>query len=155
MKFISSEASIKILSTLAGDPMRVFYQREVSMEARVSVGSANCILRLLAERELVVKERRRKVFLYKYNLENPLARQIKILFNINDLSDLVLKLRASCKRIVLFGSCAEGTDVKDSEIDLFTLTDQKSEVRRAAKGYERSLGRKLSPIILNAGDFRH
>jgi len=150
LKFITRSA-LKILYALASDPMCAFYQREVAKEAEVSVGSANRTLKVLAEKELVTKEKRGKIFLYKFNTESTVARQIKILFNVNELDELVRTLKKYSKRIVLFGSCAEGNDVKDSDIDLFVLTSEKGTVKKIINSYETL--RKIAPIIVDANDF--
>ena len=141
---------MKILCALASDPMRAFYQREVAKEAEVSVGSANRTLRVLVENELVTKERRGKISLYRFNTESSAARQMKILFNVSELDELVRVLKKHSKRIILFGSCAEGSDVKDSDIDLFVLTNEKGAVRRIIDSYETS--RKIAPIVADAND---
>ena len=150
LKFITGSA-LKILYALASDPMRVFYQREIAKEAKVSVGSANRTLKALVEKELVTKEKRGKIFLYKFNTENPVARQIKILFNVNELDDLVRTLRKFSRRIIFFGSCAEGNDVKDSDIDLFVLTSDKRTARKTINSYKAS--KKITPIIVDTNDF--
>jgi predicted nucleotidyltransferase len=54
---------------------------------------------------------------------------------------------------VLFGSAAEGSDVKGSDLDLFVLTQEKDAVRRAIKEYEEEIGRRIAPIIMNASEF--
>ena len=150
LKFIIGSA-LKILYTFASDPMRTFYQREIAKEAEVSVGSANRALKILTEKELVMKETRGKIFLYKFNIENSVARQIKILFNVNELDELVRTLKEYSKRIILFGSCAEGSDVKDSDIDLFVLSNVKGKVKRIIDAYQTS--RNIAPIIVDANDF--
>jgi predicted nucleotidyltransferase len=141
--------SLTILSQLAEDPMREFYQREIAEEAKVSLGSANHLLKDLVAREIVILEKRGKMFFYKINLDNPVTRQFKILFNIMYLDGLVRELRVSCKRLVLFGSCADGTDVKESDIDLFILTQNRNSVLQAIRKHERKINRKVSPIILS------
>jgi len=150
LNFITG-STLKILHTLASDPMRAFYQREVGKEAKVSVGSANRTLKVLTDKELVIKEKRGKILLYKFNTESPVAKQIKILFNVNELDELVRNLKEYSKRIILFGSCAEGNDVKDSDIDLFVLTNEKDTVRKTINSYNTS--RKIAPIIVNVNDF--
>lgn len=147
LKFITGSA-LKILYVLALDPMRAFYQREIAKEAEVSVGSANRTLRVLTEKELATKERRGKIFLYRFNTENPVGKQMKILFNIIELDELVRSLRNHSKRVILFGSCAEGNDVKDSDIDLLVLTNERGVVRSIISSYE--ISRKVAPIIVDA-----
>lgn len=148
-----TETSLRVLTLLASDPMKEFYQREIAKEAKVSIGAVNQILKSLAEREIVTEDKRGRMIFYRYDLQNPVSRQLKILFNINGLSELIRQLRERCKRIVLFGSAAEGSDVKGSDLDLFVLTQEKNAVRRAIKDYEGEIGRTITPIIVKASEF--
>jgi predicted nucleotidyltransferase len=141
--------SLTILAQLAQDPMRDFYQREIAQEARVSLGSANKLLKDLEEREIITLDKRGKMYFYRINLKNPVARQFKILFNVMLLDELVKRLRESSKRIILFGSSAEGTDVKESDIDLFVLTQKREMVIQAINKYERKITRRIAPIVLS------
>jgi len=62
---------------------------------------------------------------------------------------LVDKIKHISDRIVLFGSCAEGTDVKESDIDLFILTSDAETVNHEARRYEQKIDRTLSLILVN------
>jgi predicted nucleotidyltransferase len=152
MNFIT-ETSVRVLKLLAGDPMREFYQREVAREAGVSIGAANQILRVLAGKEIATHEKRGRMFFYRYNLQNPVARYFKIFLNINELDELVRQLRRRCKRVVLFESKADGSDVKDSDFDLLVLTEEKEKTRSIINRYKSKIGGKISPIIVNAVEF--
>jgi predicted nucleotidyltransferase len=101
---------------------------------------------------LVEKDKRGKTNLYRANLRNPVARQFKVLFSVLALNDLVDKIKRVSDRIILFGSCAEGTDVKDSDIDLFILTSDTATVNREIRRYQREIERKLSPIIIDPNE---
>lgn len=151
MNFVT-ETSWKVLNFLAGDPQREFFQREVAVGAGVSIGSVNQILRMLSEKEMVKAIRRGKMIFYKYNLQSPLARQLKVLLNVAELDDLVRRLRDISKRILLFGSCAEGSDVKESDIDLFILSEDQRAARRMISR-EAKAERRIAPIILNGVEF--
>ncbi len=143
-------ASLAILAQLAEDPMREFYQREIAQEAKVSLGSANKLLKDLEEREMVTLDRRGKMFFYRINLKNPVARQFKILFNVMLLDELVKQLRDSCKRVILFGSCAEGADAKESDMDVFVLTQKKETIIQTINKYERKINRRIAPVVLSS-----
>ncbi len=151
MNFIT-ETTWKVLNFLAADPQREFFQREVALGAGVSIGSVNQILRILSEKEMVKATRRGKMIFYKYNLHSPLAKQLKVLLNVAELDDLVRSLRDISKRIVLFGSCAEGSDVKESDIDLFILSDDQRTARRLISREARA-ERRIAPIIFNVVEF--
>jgi predicted nucleotidyltransferase len=146
-------ASLMILRFLSDDPMKEFYQREVAKRAGISVGATNQILRILTEREIVTREKRGRMFFYQYNLQNPVARYLKIFLNINELYELARELKQHCKRVLLFGSAAEGNDVKESDFDLFVLTDDKEKAHSIINRYKSEIGRKISPIVLNAREF--
>ncbi|MDG6924937.1 MAG: nucleotidyltransferase domain-containing protein [Nitrososphaerota archaeon] len=146
---------MEILRLLGSNPVKSFYQREVARTSRVSVGKTNQVLKALEENELVTKEHVGKVDLYRYNLADAAARSLKVFFNASDLRVLTKSLRSlnGTSKVVLFGSCAEGTDTKDSDIDVFILTQNKGEATAAVQRVGRSLERKLSPIILDALEF--
>jgi predicted nucleotidyltransferase len=147
MNFVTP-TSLNVLHFLLSDPMEQFHEREIVRRTGVSVGAVNQILRSFQRVGLVEKDRRGKINLYRANLKDPVARQFKVLFNVFTLSDLVDKVKQISDRIVLFGSCAEGTDVKDSDIDLFILTPDTETVNREARRCEQKIDRKLSLIVV-------
>ena len=143
--------SMRILFTLAWDPDRWFHQREVAKEAEVSLGSANRLLIRLVEGGLVSYERRGSLHRYRFNLGSPVARQFKILLNVSDLDPLTSMLVNISGRVILYGSCARGTDGADSDVDLFVLTDDKDEAERLVSEYRSR--HMISPIILDSSEY--
>ena len=144
-------SSLKLLYALASDPMRSFYQREAAGEARVSVGSANRILRGLVDRGLIDREKKGKIYLYRFNIDNPVSRHLKVLFNVMEVEKFVDKLQNFTTRVILFGSCAEGRDARESDIDLLILTNEKKAVSEIIG--QHTSKRRLASIIVNANDF--
>lgn len=142
---------MKVLYTLAFDPLRLYYQREVANEAQISVGSANRVLPDLVINGLVMKEEKGKIHIYRYNVDDPAARQLKVLFNVLELKERVEGIKPYVKRVIMFGSCSRGTDVKDSDVDLFILTDEKDAVTESLKSF--NIRRSISPIIVDANDY--
>ncbi len=146
--------SVAILRLLASDPMKSYYQREVARSAGVSVGKTNQMLKALEKEELVTKEHVGKVDLYRYNLADAAARTLKIFFNISELRGLVKSLRNhGTSKVVLFGSCADGTDTKESDADILVVTSDKEEATSVVQRAGRSVSRRVSPIILNPLEF--
>ncbi len=142
---------MKVLYTLAFDPLRLYYQREVANEAHISVGSANRVLPDLVRNGLVMKEEKGKIHIYRYNVDDPAARQLKVLFNVLELKEMVEGIKPYVKRVIMFGSCSRGTDVKDSDVDLFILTDEKDVVAESLRSF--NIRRSISPIIVDANDY--
>ena len=151
MNFITSK-SLEILCFLLCNPMEQFYGREIARRTSVSVGAVNQFLRKFHKIGLVDMTKRGKTNLYRANLKNPAARQFKVLFNVLALNEMVEEIREDSDRIVLFGSCAEGTDVIDSDVDLFILTSNLETVQREVRRYEGKIDRRIAPIIVDSNE---
>jgi len=142
-----------VFDLFLGDPMQEYHEREVIRKTGVSKGSANKILRILADSDLLVRERRGRMVFYRLNLKEPAVRQFKVLSNIYTLKKVLHQLRGHTRRIVLFGSCSQGTDVKESDIDMLILTSEKSKARETISEFNRKNERKIASIIVDANEF--
>lgn len=140
----------KVLSFLAKFSDREFYEREIARKIGISYGSANKVLNELYSNGFLKRRREGKMYFYSVNKTNAILRQFKILSIIVLLQPLIDKLKKITKKIVLYGSCAEGTDTSESDIDLFIISEQKGKVLRIIENY--SLGKgfegiKIQPVI--------
>jgi len=143
---------LKVLYLFHENPMHEIHEREVVRRTGISKGSANKVFRKLSEIVVLKRNKRGRMFFYSLNTKSALARQFKILFNVYSLNDLINGIKPYCKRIILFGSCSEGMDVKESDIDLFVLTNEKKKVWAKISVYQNKLERKMAPIIVNANE---
>lgn len=119
----------QILKFLSNNPNRTFFGREIAQKTGVSRGATNLALRKLAKAGLVTLEKKGRMSFYSVDLKNPVIRQWKVLDNIVALHPLKEKLKKMSEKIILFGSAAEGINIKESDIDLLLLTDQPGEVK--------------------------
>jgi hypothetical protein len=145
--------SMAILKLLASDPLKRLYQREVARKAGVSVGKTNQILRSLEREEIVLREHVGRVDLYRFNLQSPLARHLKVVFILHETGGLAKSLRSVTDRVILYGSSAEGSDTNESDIDLLVVINEKEGAHRTIRHAARSMGRTVSPIILSPMEF--
>lgn len=152
LDFITPTLS-KVLDLFASNPLQEHHEREVMRLAGVSKGSANRMLRELSERGFLTLRKRGRMVFYKLDLDNPSTRQFKILANVYSLNELVEKLKEAARRVVLFGSCAQGTDVMESDIDLLVVTDDKDTVRKEISRFNSKEKRRVMPIIVDANGF--
>lgn len=143
---------MKVLKLFLFDPMQEYHEREVARKAKVSSGSANKLLRLMAGMSILKRQRRGRMVLYRLDLDSPTARQFKILANVNSLEGFLSKLKPISKRIILFGSCSQGTDVKQSDIDMMILTDEQKDVRGKIAKFNSSAKRRIVPILVDANE---
>ena len=144
---------MSVLSLFLDDPMQDYYEREVLRRTRVSKGSANRILKLLSDMGLLSRETRGRMAFYKLNSDEATARQFKILRNTFAMRNLIGSLKRHSSKIVLFGSASQGTDAKESDIDLFVLSSEKEEVLREIGDFGRRFHKRIAPIVLNSNEF--
>lgn len=124
------------------------YERQIAEGAGVSAGSANAILKAFARLGLVSMSRKGRMVFYGRNDASPALRQFKISATVNSLMPLIALLRPVCRRIVMFGSCAEGRNGEKSDIDLLIISGEKQAVRRALDKH-----RDVQAIILDSVEY--
>lgn len=135
-KYLYHQTPLRLLSFISNQPGIVFSANEISKATKCSKGASNQILRLLLELDILSRERKGNLFLYKLNAENLILRQFKIFENLLSLQRLIKEIKKYCYEIVLFGSRADGSNAEKSDIDLFIRTEYKKEVRKIISKYE-------------------
>jgi len=141
---------LNILKLFFEEPTREFNVREVARILKISPATASKELKNLAKKG-VLKERKERVLnLYKANLEDDLYRDIKIFYNLRKIKDsgLLKELNKFYLKptIVLFGSCAYGTDTKTSDFDLLIISE-KTKVLDVKK-FEKKIKRKIQLFVV-------
>jgi len=133
----------KVLSLLTKFSDQEFYEREVARRLEISAGSANRALNELFSSGVVTRRREGKMFFYSIDSSNNVTiTELKRIINLLLIEPLVEALKAISSRIVLYGSCALGTDVSESDLDLFVVSNDKQNVSntignfRFPRGYE-------------------
>lgn len=142
-----------VLEFFLDDPMKERYVREVARETGVSLGSANKILRLLKDKGMLVQESKGRMCLYRLSLKEPAVRQFKILDNVLALKELVDKLKQHSDKTILFGSCAQGTDVKESDIDMLIVSHEKGPTKKIISEFNQKNNRKVVPIVVDTNEY--
>jgi predicted nucleotidyltransferase len=142
-----------VFAFFLADPMLEHHEREVIRKTKVSKGSANKILRELADLDFLIREAKGRMVFYRLNTKEPVVRQFKVLTNIYVLRKLVDQLKEHSRRAVLFGSCAQGIDVKGSDIDLFVLSTEKGAVKKIISDFNQKNERKIAPIVVDMNEF--
>lgn len=123
---------------------------KISKQLGLSIGSVYSILREFNDAGVIQGIKIGWATIYETVQSNPIIKQFRIFDNLLFLNNLVLQLKGVTRKIVLFGSCAQGDDTIDSDIDLFIVADEdfQPEVREKIAGY--SSERELKPIIVDS-----
>jgi predicted nucleotidyltransferase len=142
-----SKTELKLLSFISFQD-KEFYEREIAVGAKISVGATNSILKRLSSLGLVLSSKKGRMLFYRRNDNSPVLRQFKIFINVFALSGIMKQLSQFAKRIVLFGSCAEGRNGENSDIDLFVLTSDKDKAKVVLRQYP-----KIQAFILTSNEY--
>lgn len=118
----------KVLSLFLADPARHLYGSEISKKVRVSIGQTSKILNDLLRADVVEKERKGKTELYSLVELTPELRLYKTLNTALNIAPLVNRLKPASRTIILYGSCAQGMNTEDSDLDLFVVSGSRNHV---------------------------
>ena len=139
-ELLFSTNSLKALSLLAKYSDQEFYEREITRKLGISYGSANMVLNDLYSEQYLSRQKKGNMYLYRFNVADPVFSHFKILVNILLLRPLIKQLKRVSMRIVLFDSCARAADQSKSDIDLFIVSDVKKKVLGVIKKYKFNKG---------------
>lgn len=123
----------KILEFLVQTPGEEYLSREIQIDVKISKAGTNFALNDLVNAGFIRRKKRGKMYLYAVNFEHPIIKQLKILKVIMSLESLLKKIRNKSQKIILYGSSSRGENTKDSDIDLFVVTNSLREVKKTIK----------------------
>lgn len=150
---ILSKHSMEILCFLGRNYREKYHTRELVRRLGMGLGTASKCLRILEKEELLIKENLGRLTLYQANMENPLLKELKLVFTLMEIDGLIKELKEVSSRIILFGSCATGEDTEQSDIDLFVLTEDVKSANKILEKYQTS--RKVSQVVMDSLEFRN
>ena len=119
--------SQKVLDFFLCHPGREFVEREVQKSTRISKSGINYALRELARTDILFRKRKGKMYFYSLNYKHSVVKQLKVLKTIIYIQPMIEKFEKLSSRIILFGSSSRGEDIKDSDVDLFVVSNSKKE----------------------------
>lgn len=144
---------LKIFSYLCRVPHIPHYEREIARSLDVSIGSTNQTLKLLLSMGVVTREKKGQLYLYLVIADSPIVREFKKFENILDITSLILKISNICNKVVLYGSCATGTDTMESDIDLFIVSRGKERVLSEIRKEAKRIKREIKPVIVSIEEY--
>ena len=144
---------MQVLEFFLEDSINEYHEREIVRRTGVSKGSAGKILKLLTSFGFLTREEKGRLAIYRLNQNEATVKQFKVLINVFALKPLTDKLKENSRRIMLFGSCAQGTDTKESDIDLLVVTDKKEVAGKLISEFNKKSERRVAPITVNMNEY--
>jgi predicted nucleotidyltransferase len=130
----------RVLSFLAKFSDKESYERQVARRLGISYGSANRALNELFSTGAVTRRREGKMYFYSIDSSTAAVIEFKKMINIMLIEPLVEELKKMSSRIVLYGSCALGTDTSESDLDLFVVSNSKEDVSNVISNFKFPMG---------------
>jgi predicted nucleotidyltransferase len=125
----------RVLSLLAKFSDKEFYERQIARKIGIGYGSANRALNELHSTGIIKRRQEGKMYFYSADVSNPIVTEFKKLVNLLLIEPLVEELKNISDRVVLYGSCAQGTDTSESDLDLFIVSDNKEEALETVSNF--------------------
>lgn len=149
-------AIIKALGKIIALPRKSFSVRELAIHAGISPGASKNALDYMRKKGIITLNVIGRTYQYKLDLESPLCRHWKILFNLDLLeeSGIVGNLAKNLENIhciLLYGSFAEGTNDEKSDVDLLVIAHTPKKIDL---GFARKLGKEANITIMSMADWR-
>jgi predicted nucleotidyltransferase len=126
----------RVLSLLAKFPDREFYEREIARKLGIGYGSAHRAVNELYSTGAIKRRREGKMYFYSIDSSTAALTELKKIVNLMLVEPLVEDLKKMSNRIVLYGSCALGTDTSKSDIDLFVVSSSKEDVSNVINSFK-------------------
>jgi len=147
--------ALKVLKYLCENSGKDFTGSAVQKPLGISRAGVFLAMRQLIREGFVKNETRGNTGIYSAEGSNPAVKQFKILMNIVELKGVVEKLGPHMISATLYGSCARGEDMADSDMDIFIISHDPDRVREILKKIK--LKRKIQAVIktpVETADFK-
>jgi predicted nucleotidyltransferase len=151
----------RVLGLLFGQPERSFMQTELIRLAQAGSGAVQRELQRLNEAGIVTIEAVAGRKYVKANPATPVFEELKGIIEKTtgvaaEVSRALARIRGRLRFAILFGSVAKSTDASESDIDVLLVSDDltQEDAFDALKAAEKRLGRRISPTIYTAEEFR-
>ena len=149
-------ALLVCLKEVLGNPHTSFSVKELAKRTKLSSGAARLSLSYMHQKGIVFFQIVGNTHQYKANLENPLSRQWKVLFNVNEITEAKLlgELQQQIPKIqciMLYGSMARGTNDKKSDADFLVVANQSTKV---TFNFGKKFSHEVNLLILSWADWK-
>lgn len=140
----------RVWSFLTLHPDEPSYGKQISEATGVSRGATNQILNEFLAQDLVTRQRSGKMWLYTPK-PHPVVSHFRVFENLIVLAPLVSELGKVSKRVILYGSAADGTDTAGSDIDVFVISDRPQDAAAAIREFPSD--RQIAPVIQTPAEY--
>ena len=151
---------LKTIELLTNNPEKRFTMNQIAKQLNESYSFVNRTLTKMIRDGLILKEKVGHSFLCGLNMKNDRSKALIIMNEVDKkqkflnknkelkliTGDILSKIEADS--IAIFGSYAKNTQTKDSDIDIFILTEKRLDITGIVRNIHAKYGREISPIVM-------
>lgn len=126
-------SGLKILDYLTASSEGRGFISQIARDTGISKGEVSKAVKVLKEGGLVHSEQNGRNMVCFVDRRLPVFARLRTSFNLLEIMPQIAVLQKLADKIVLFGSCAQGTDTAESDIDLLVITRDKIKADKAAR----------------------
>ncbi len=148
--------ALKLLLFFFENASSEFYESQIKKRTKLSMGSANKYLKLLAEEDFLLLGKKGKMNFYRLNRENPIIKHLKISYNLSNPAAACLKeIGGKLKvKMYLFGSVARGEDDEKSDWDVLVLGNIKTpELEREIYPLKKEFSKEIKLTVFTSREW--
>jgi len=149
---IYNKNPLLILSYLSKNVTKPNISSHIANDLNIAVGSVHQILKSFGKNSLIIGSPIGKSIVYEIDHHSPIIKAFRLFDTLLELYPLFKSLEQVCRKIILYGSCATGTDTELSDIDLMIEADEdnKNQVYEAISSFETS--RDINALVLHTAE---
>lgn len=119
------QSELKILDYLTVSAEGKGFISQIARDIGISKGEVSKAVKVLKGCGLVDSELSGRNMVCRVDRRLPVFVRLRVAFNLMEIMPKIAILQKYSEKIVLFGSCAQGTDTLDSDIDILVVTRDK------------------------------
>ena len=128
-----NQSELKILDYLTVSSDGRGFISQIARDIGISKGEVSKAVKVLKDCGLVSSEQSGRNMVCFVDRRLPTFARLRTVFNLLEIMPKIVILQKCADKIVLFGSCAQGTDTVDSDVDLLVITRDKVKAQKATQ----------------------
>ena len=128
-----TRSELKTLDYLTASAEGEGFVSQIARETGISKGEVSKAVKVLKDAGLVSSRPNGRNMVCFVDRRLPVFAHLRIAFNLLEIFPAIAALRPCTDKIILFGSCAQGADREDSDVDLLVITRDKAKVEKMAR----------------------
>lgn len=139
----------RIFSFFSKNPTLGFHLREVVRKTRFSPRTVHYALHFLHKNSILLKKLQGNLTIYSLNLNSIITKQLRVMDILVLLNPLIVSLKPLANKIILYGSCSDGSYINSSDIDLFIISESGEEIHNRINSFQKKSPFPIKPVIVD------